>query len=253
MRKTFMAAGAAALTLGVAAVAYAQNPPPAPTLDVGLTPTKAGTKSKPANAKLKLTVVNNVESKTTMSQLVVFLPKTVKTSTSGLPSCNSADLAANGPSACPSGSKAGPGGTAHAVLVANNAPINFKVTPYVGKGDLLFYLQQQGGNVTAVLHGKLSRASGKFGSKMTIRIPDGTKMEGNTVEPNLQQPVPGIYSALKDLSATLTLKKGKKYLISTVGCKSGKQPFKATLTYAPNPLPPAKPTATATDSTNCKK
>ena len=61
------------------------------------------------------------------------------------------------------------------------------------------------GSANAVLHGKIK------GSKLTIAI-----------TPALQQPVPNVYSALNDLSTTLSKKKGSNSLISSVGCKSKK-------------------------------
>ena len=73
-------------------------------------------------------------------------------------------------------------GIARAVLnpfAATPGPLEFKVVPYVGKNEVLFLLS---GSADAVLHGKIS------GKKMSIII-----------TPQLQQPVPGVYSALNDL------------------------------------------------------
>ena len=89
------------------------------------------------------------------------------------------------------------------------APLKFNVSAYVGGNNLIiFYIEQQGGGVTKALQGKISSASGKFKQKLVITIP-----------PDLQQPAPGLYAALTDLKSTLSLKKGKNALISSVGCK----------------------------------
>ena len=245
MRKPLVAAIAAVTAVGGATVAFAQNPAPSPTLDVTVTPTKAGTKRKPAPIKLFLSVQNNVESKTTMSKLEIDLPKYVKASGKGLPSCKFSTLSANGPAGCPRGSKAG-SGQAHAQLNPSSAqptPLTFQVTAFNGGATtLLFYLSQEGGSIKAALQGKLAFKGGKYNQKLTIAIPQ-----------NLQQPVPGVYSALVDFSDTLYLKKGRRSLLTTFGCKNKKHDFAAKLSYAPNPTPPAAPTATATASAPCTK
>ena len=86
----------------------------------------------------------------------------------------------------------------------------------------------------AVLHGKIS------GKKLTIEIPGF-----------LQQPAPGTFSALNGLSTTLSMKKGSKALISSTGCKSKKHKIGVTISYAPNPTPPAKSSASDTGDAKC--
>src|ERR1700760_4524349 len=186
-----MAAGATAAALGVAGVAYAQAP--SITATASLSPSKAGTSSKPSNAKFKLSVKNDPASKTTAGKIIITFPSTLKLSTKGLPQCTKSDddLVQSAGADCKS-SKAG-SGTANAQLVAHGTNIAFKVTPLVGKNELLFVLQSSSGNF--VTHGKIS------GHKMTI-----------TIGPNLQQPAPSLYSALVDLSTTLQMKKGTNYL-----------------------------------------
>jgi hypothetical protein len=236
LRKTFIAAGAATLAVGVAGIAYAQTPPSI-TATASLSPSKAGTKAKPKSEKLTLSVTNDPASKTTAKSITITIPSTLKLSTKGLKQCTKSDdaiLAA--PTTACRGSIAG-SGTASALLNPNSpspAPLSFKVTPIVGKNQLLFYLEQSGGAVKAVLHGKIS------GKKLTIAIPDF-----------LQQPAPGTYSALNGLKTTLSLKKGTNYLLSSTGCKSKKQPIGVTVAYAPNPNPPAAPSASTTANAKC--
>jgi hypothetical protein len=254
LRKTMIAALAALTAVAVAGVAYAQHPAPAPTLTVETGPVKAGTKKKPRSVKLNLKVENNVESKTTMDTLDVYLPKTFKVSGKGLPKCDYIKLASNGTDACPKGSKAGTG-SANAILGPYNAapaPLAFKVTAFVGgKNLILFDLQQTNGGVHTALKGVVKKASGKYGSRLSIKVPDG---KGEYAAfPNIQQPVAGTYSALVDLQATIGLKKGKRVLIGATGCKSRKHQFKSVLTYADNPTPPASRTAEDTATTKCKK
>lgn len=254
MRKTMIAAVAALTALLVATVAWAQTPAPAPELTVKTSPSKAGTKKKPRSVKLNLKVENNVESKTTMDTLDVYLPKTLKINGKGFKKCDYIALASTGTDACPRASKAGTG-SANAILGphgANPAPLAFKVTAFVGGRNLiLFDLQQTNGSVHTALKGTVKKASGKYGSRLSIKVPDG---KGEYARfPNIQQPAPGVYSALVDLQATIGLKKGKKALIGSTGCKRKKNPFKTTLTYSDNPLPPAARKASDEITVKCSK
>lgn len=263
MRKYLITAVAALTALCLTAVALAQDPAPAPKLTIQkATPKNAGTKSKPKPARLKLLVTNNSESKTTMDILDLYLPKSWKVSGKGLPACDHIKLATErNASACPNGSKAGTGG-ANAVLgprSASPSPLKFKVTVFNGtKKQLLFLLQQVdptgapiSGGVETALKGTVKKASGKYGTRISIKVPDG---KGEYAQfPNIQQPAPGVYSALKDLSANIFLKKGKKSLLSSTGCSGGNYPFKATLRYSDNPTPPAKRTASSSTTKRCTK
>ena len=240
MRKPLMVAGVATLALGTAGIAYAQNPAPAPTSTATVSPGKAGTKAKPKAVKFKLVVKNNLESKTTASQIAVTFPSTLKLSTKGLKQCTASDdaITQNGPDAACPGTKAG-SGEAHAQLnpySATPAPLIFKVTPLVGKNEVLYYLEQTNGAVHAVLHGKIS------GRKMTIAIPAF-----------LQQPAPGTFSALSDLTATLSLHKGKNALVTSTGCSGGKHKVGVVVSYVPNPTAPATSTASAPAEAKCSK
>jgi hypothetical protein len=255
LRKYLIAAVAALTALCFTAVALAQFPDPEPKLTIKkATPKNAGTKKKPKPAKLNLLVKNNEASKTTMDTLTLYLPKTWKLNGGSLPKCDYIDMASNGRSVCPSGSAAGKG-KAHAVLgpyAASPSPLTFTVYVYNGgKKQLLFFLDQDGGDVEAPLKGTVSKASGKYGTKIAIKVPDG---KGEYAQfPNIQQPVPGVYSALGDLSANIYLKKGKKSLLTSTGCKGGKYDFKAVLRYSDNPTPPGKRTAESKASKSCTK
>jgi hypothetical protein len=235
LRKSLIAAGAASLALGAAGVAYAQTPAPAPTSTVSISPTKSGSSSKPKAEKITLSVKNNAESKTTAAKIAITFPSTLKLSTKGLPQCTKSDndILAAPKTACKS-SIAGKG-TANALLnpfATTPAPLAFSVLPMVGKNELLFYLEA--GAVKAVLHGKIS------GKKLTI-----------TINPELQSPAPNTYSALIDLSTSLSLKKGSASLISSTGCKSKKHTVKTTISYVPNPNPPSQSSATTSANAKC--
>jgi hypothetical protein len=240
LRKYLIAAIAALASIALASVAVAQSSDVEATTTVS--PSKAGTKKKPRAAKVTTFVKNNVPN-TTASKIEIDFPSTVKISGKGLTKCALSEFAKpGGDDNCPAKSKAGRG-VSNAVVGANRTPLIFDVTAYVSGNNLVvFWIQQRGGTVTKALQGKISSASGKFKQKLVITIP-----------PDLQQPAPGLYAALVDLKSTLSLKKGKNSLISTTGCKSKKHTFGAKLTFAPNPAPPPKPTASGTSTAKCSK
>ncbi len=234
MRKSFLAAGTAALALSVAGIAYAQTPPPSVDVTASVSPTKAGTKSKPKSETLKLAVKNNRDSKTTAAKITITLPSTLKASTSGLDICKASDDALIADVNTCKKSIAGKG-TAHALVnpfAASPAQVEFKVVPVIANKQILFVLTSP--IAQAVLHGKIS------GKKLTITITD-----------ELQQPAPGTYSALLDLTTTLSKKKGSKALISSVGCKSKKHSIGVAIGFVPNPNPPAATSASATADAKC--
>lgn len=234
MRKSLLVAGTATLALCLPGVANAQTPP-APSIEssASVSPTKAGTKSKPKAEKLKLSVKNNPESKTTAATIKITFPSTLKISTKGLDQCTASDDdIINDVNVCKK-SIAG-SGTARAVLnpfAPTPGPLSFKVVPIVGKNEILFALS---GSATAVLHGKIK------GKSMTIEI-----------TPQLQQPAPNVYSALNDLGTTIYKKKGKNSLISSTGCKSKKHKIGVEIGYVGNPNPPAASKASKPAEAKC--
>ena len=234
MRKSFLAAGTAALALSVAGIAYAQTPPPSVDVTASVSPTKAGTKSKPKSEKLKLTVKNDAASKTTAAKITITLPSSLKVSTSGLDLCKASDDALIADVNTCKKSIAGKG-AAHALVnpfAASPAQVEFKVVPVVANKQILFVLTSP--IAQAVLHGKIS------GSKLTIAI-----------TPELQQPAPGTFSALLDLTTELSKAKGSKALLASTGCKSKKHSIGVKVDFVPNPNPPAQSSASGTGDAKC--
>ena len=239
MRKYLIVALAAMLSIAVASVALAANA--APDVTAKLTPTKAGTKKKPKNATLKLFVKNN-QTDATVDTITVFLGKNLKLNGKGFKYCTADMLNTGGKAACPAGSKAG-GGTANAILGPGHVPLKFTVDAYVGsRTSVIFYVQQVGGTVRKGLVGTVSKASGKYGSKIVIKIDD-----------DLQQPAPGVFSSLVDLQTTMKAKKGKNYLVSSTGCTKKKHNFGVKFNFAPNSTFPAQGSAEGTTTSKCSK
>lgn len=248
MRKFLVAALAALICIALASVAMAQTI--AATADLKITPSKAGTKSKPKAITLTLAVKNNVPA-TTAERIDVLLPRMVRISGKGLAKCVKSKLSNDGVSACPRGSKAG-GGFANALVgptSPNPTKLKFKVTSFNAGSSILFHLQEVNSQtnavipsgVTRVLEGKVGRASGSaYYQRLRIEI---TK--------DLQQPAPGTYSALQDLQTTLKLKKGDNSLLTSIGCKSKKHQLGVVIDYANNPGPPPQPTSAGSDTAKC--
>ena len=232
MRKSFLVASVATFALGTTGVAHAQDTTPSIEASGSGSPSKAGTKSKPKAVNFKIDVKNNAAAKTTAKSIKITFPSTIKVSTKGLDQCTVADQPLiDNPSQCKK-SYAGKG-QASALLnpfAPTPGPLSFKVQPIVGKNEILFVLS---GSADAVLHGKIK------GRSMTIEI-----------TPTLQQPVPGTFSALNQLGATIKAKKGKNALISSTGCKGKKHTIGVEVAYANNPNPPAA--ASAKDSFDIK-
>jgi hypothetical protein len=239
LRKYLIVALAAVLSIAVASVALAANA--APDVTAKLTPGKAGTKKKPKNSKLRLFVKNN-QTDATVDTITVNIGKQVKLSGKGFKKCSANTLNTQGKAACPAGSRVG-GGTAHAVVGPGHAPVGFTVDAYVAdKNTIIFYTQQEApGTVRKALVGKVSKASGKFGSKLVI-----------TIDEDLQQPAPSVFSSLVDLRTTIGAKKGKNYLISSIGCKKKKHDFGVKFHFNPNSTFPATGTTEGTTKSTCR-
>jgi hypothetical protein len=249
LRKTLVAAIAAFAALAITAVALAQNPAPVVNVTGTVSPKKAGTKKKPKPTTLSLHITNSEESKTSAKRIEIDTPGTLKVDTKGMKTCNAAALAANGPSACPGKSKAGSGNSIANLNPDSPSKLYFKTTPFVtGKNKLAFFLQETDGENGAVKPDGVAQSlpatikkHGK-GQRLTINIPK-----------ILQQPAPGVFSALLEINSKLGLKNGKKALVSSTGCKSKKQKVGVTISYVPNPNPPVKSSVTKVGNITCSK
>jgi hypothetical protein len=239
LRKLLTVAVAATATLALAAGAIADPNDSQATLTVTATPTDAGTTKKPKNVKLRFQTKVDMPG-TTVGTIEVLLPKGLAFSGKGLKKCNADDLAASGPTACPSGSKVGPKGTANALVGAAAAPLNLDVYPFVEDSNtFLFYLAQQGGGVQSVIRGELTNK----GRKMAITIP----LE-------LRQPVQGVDATLIGLDQTFSGKVKKNYAVSSTSCPKGGWEVGSRLIFSPRAdgTPPPAPESREA-KVKCKK
>ena len=149
------------------------------------------------------------------------------------------DLVATGITACPSGSKAGPKGTANAAVGPQGAPLNLDVYPFVENANTLaFYLSQIEGPLQTVVHGKITNS----GRKMSITIP-----------PELRQPV-GLDATLTGLDQTFS-GKSRRTTSSRARLPEGQLEVRRQADVRDRPRPTARPLrATARESVaKCKK
>jgi hypothetical protein len=238
LRKLLTGAVVASASLAVAAGAIAQDP------DVKFTgkasPTKVGTKKKPKNTTLSFDMKVDKPG-TTVEFIDLSVSKGLKFSGKGLGNCTFADLEHEGPTAC-SDDKAGPKGTASAVLTPGDLPLRFTVEPFVQDANsLLFYIASAAGEAVQVQTPIRGEITGK-GRKLRITIPE-----------SLRQP-PGLDASLTGLNQLFTRKKGKRYVVSSTGCTGGKHKFTAKLTFsARRDDAPVPPPSTSTATSTCKK
>jgi len=245
LRKTLIAAVAALLSLGLAALAFGQADGPGAEVTVSISPKNAGTSKKPKPAKLNLKLVNE-DSSQTADSIEVFVAKNFKASTTGLKKCSAAKLEANGTDACPAASRIGRG-TADAIAGVNTASptsLKFNITAFViGTNQLGFYLEQQGGEIRVLSKGKFKRASGRYGQVLDIDIPQLAR-----------EFPPGVYNGLVGLETSLYKKIGNRSLFKTTGCPSNRTlPFKLTIGFQNNPNPPKVEEVEALGGADCTK
>ena len=215
-------------------------------MEVKVAPTKAGTKKKPKDATMTLKVVNS-DFTQTASRLEIWIAKTIKIDHRAAKKCSVAKLSAGGPGDCPKASRIGKG-TADAragVNTSANPPVlPFRVTAFAtGSKSIAFYLEQTNGSIVTVAPAKLRKASGKYGTKLDVSIPE---------VPAQQYPA-GNYNGLERLQTTIgTTKKGKS-VVKSIGCTGKKHPAKVAITFVPNPAPPKAAKVEATASAKCSK
>lgn len=216
MRKLISVAVVATASLALAGGAFAEPNDDQASLTVKASPKDAGTTKKPTNVKLTFGTKVNLPG-TTVGTIQVLLPSGLKFSGKGFKKCNLDDLAASGPSACPSGSKAGSQGTANALVGPANAPLNFEVRPFVGNATTLyFYLDQQPVGVQSVVQGKITNS----GRTLTITIPQELRQPG------------GLDASLTGISQTFSGKAKKNYIVSSTKCPKGGWKVGSKFTFA---------------------
>lgn len=273
MIRKFSIAGLVALLAGVAATVAMAAAPAVVTVQGAVSPDKGGSKKKPRNAAVAIAFNVNPESDSTLSRIVYTIPDNVKLDARGFKTCSVAMISQSGESACPAGSKVGTGSAA-ALLGPNKSALDFVVSVYAaGRKSLTLYLKtnlftvaipatiegQQVAfdipenvqrpvsglysyvtSVSAIL-GKQPGISGKTKVKKTVKVKVRKKVK--------------IKGTNKTRTKTVTRKRRKKvnhFFASLRGCPTtGTHLYGVDVTLAPNPDPPAQPTASGAAASAC--
>lgn len=221
MSRRIKLAVAAATITGLAAPSAVQAVNAEHQIKVTATPRKAGTKAKPKGTKLKVTLLTTPKDDVPFatSAAIVAFDKNLVFSTSSFKSCSKTQVQ-SAPQACPAGSKIGSGS---AVASALGQTETLTVQAFNGPGGTLEMLVRGSSplQIDSVIEGKLKNASGAFGKRLVVSIPQ-----------NLQTPVPNVYATLTDFTVTISNKtsKGKPY-VGIKGCTNRHLKFRSDLTY----------------------
>jgi hypothetical protein len=205
--------GAVMLTAAVAGTAVA-GPNTSQTVDMTLSPAKAGTKSKPKRHELSFEATTTEPDGTqppTIAKAVVYFPKGLRFNPGKFPKCKYESLFFNRPEECPAGSKVGSGS---ATAVSGDLTATPKLTAYNGEDgkSLSIYVTLQFPYLIAQpFKATLSKGTTAYPNKLTLPIPS-----------NLQEPVPGVIAAITKFAMTVgatTRRDGKRIgYIETVKC-----------------------------------
>ena len=250
MRKLpLLLVSALALALGVAGIAQAVDSEQK--MNVKVQKNKAGTKKKPKSVG-KLTVDLSVTADPSnpgetgsfaTQRTVIFFDKNLVFNGAKFPSCTAVQAYNNKglPQAACKKAKVG-GGQAQGVALGQIQ--NLTVTGWNGPKGKSLLLRVQGDTPLAIdslLVGKLSKASGKFGTKLTVDIPS-----------DLQKPLgpeTAVFATLTRFLTTVggTTKKKLPY-VGLAGCPKNKQlQFKGDFTFTDGS------TQSPTDTVACRK
>ena len=185
-----------------------------------------GTKKKPRNTTLSVTTTTVGKGATPdgtfgTKQAVVFFDKHLKFNFSKFASCDLATVSADA-TKCPAGSKVGKGASEAVAGPGGKIRVTPTVEAYNGKGGTLYLktVTVPGQfDSSAVLTGKLAKASGAYGRKLVVDIPE-----------KLQKQF-GLMVTIQKFATTIkAVSKGVGYVQNT-GCTGGKWKFKADFTY----------------------
>jgi len=228
-------AGVSLAVLGVtAASAQAADPTDmVQELRVGISPSRAGTKRKPQPAAINVTINSPTENPAATKTVDVYFGKGLAFNNRLFPTCSTATInRTQSVSGCPRGSIVGKGrARATGYTAGTKVPETLSVTAVNGASNQL-HLFVKGTVPIAIsgpLTGKLSRASGPYGYKLAVKIPE-----------NLRNVAPGqIYAALSfftvRVKATTKLRDGRSVdYVTTTGCPKGGWPFRANFAFDPN-------------------
>ena len=237
MRKVALLVTAVAVAcFGVVGVSSAINGKAG--LKISVSPSKVGTKTKPANAKLftDITTAPAADDQPFATKAtVVHLDKNFVFKGKNAKSCSNSQVLSD-QTKCPSGSKLGAGKATGSALGQTE---NLTVTAFNGPGGNKLELHVVGSSplvIDSVIEGVLVSDSGLYGKKLTVQIPE-----------NLQQPLTGVFATLTSFITKVGGTKSGTPFVGLKGCSGGKLKFKGVFTFTDNT------SQTASDTVSCKK
>lgn len=231
-------AGVSLAVLGVTATtAQAAPTDMVQELKVTIRPGKAGTKKKPKNTAIGVTINSPTSDPAATEFVDVFFSKGLQFNNRLFPTCSRATIErARSIDSCPKGSIVGRGrARATGFVGGNKVPEELTVTAVNSQNNtlLLFVKGTTPLQIAAPLAGKLVKAGGPYGHKLAVTIPE-----------SLRNVIPGTaYAALSfftvDVRAQTTIKRGKNRgkkvgYVETIGCPKGGWPFRADFRFDPN-------------------
>jgi hypothetical protein len=191
-------------------------------MSIKLSSTKSGTKAKPKNVGLKVTTTLKpaaTDKNFATTKAVLFFDKNLVFNGAKFKSCTAAAVQQSEAS-CPSGSKIGTGSAQGSALGITQ---NLKVAAFNGPKGKSLLLHVTGSAplaIDSVMEAKLSKASGKYGYKLTVPIPA-----------NLQQPIPGTYATLLSFITNVKGTASGAPYVGLAGCTKKKLNFGGTFTF----------------------
>lgn len=216
MKKFALAAATA--VLATTAVAPAVAGPTEFRLKSTVASSKAGTKTGPKPVTLTTLITSGPPGEYAAASALVSLDKHFKFNTTKFATCTETQVFDG---KCGAKAKVGSGTATAVVAAANNVASNLTVTAFNGKNNTLYILLDTKNPipVRGVMVGKLKNATGKFGKKLDVTIPQSL------------QSVSGFTPTLTSFRLKIgAVSKGVPYIQST-GCSAGKWNFAAVVNY----------------------
>jgi hypothetical protein len=226
----------AALGVSTASAQAAATPKPvdmAQNLRVAISPGKSGTARKPKPASIGVTISSPTVEPATTETVSLSLGKGIEFNNRAFPTCTLQTISAVGNlSRCPKGSIVGRGtARAKGFLGTTIVPETLKVTAVNSPGDSLqlYVVGTSPVTISGPITGKLVKASGKYGYKLNVRLPQYLQevIEGTAWAPLVYFHV--------DVKATTTVRRGGRAVrvpyVQTVKCPKGGWPFEAAFTF----------------------
>jgi hypothetical protein len=248
LRRVMIPVGLLAASVAVAAPVLAQSSGSNPsntvlTTKVSVSPSKAGTKSKPKGVKLTFKVKWDTSpdvDKPVVQTADVLFPKGSLYNGAKYAKCAQSVMERGSVSECPAKSIMGTGtGTAYADTVLTSP----KITVVNGGGNkvFLFTVLTNPARVAKPVPGTITKQSGKWAYKLHLTVPQSLQI------------VAGVPIALRDISITAGGKSYAKDWLATTSCTGGKYPFQLTTGFATNDTGTTGGSATYDGSTPCSK